>query len=101
RHTRSKRDWSSDVCSSDLAISGIAGGAGSVGGIFFPIFAGWLLDKYQKTAGGESAGYAILFAICASAYVVAFIINHLLAPRFVQIGRASCRESVQLPVGAL
>jgi ACS family hexuronate transporter-like MFS transporter len=64
------------------AINGIIGGAGSVGGIIFPIIAGRVLDHYQHTAGGESAGYAILFAICGSAYVVAFIINHLLAPRF-------------------
>src|SRR5699024_12093394 len=27
RHTRSKRDWSSDVCSSDLALAGMLGGA--------------------------------------------------------------------------
>src|SRR5207249_7716160 len=28
RHTRSKRDWSSDVCSSDLGRADIAGGCG-------------------------------------------------------------------------
>jgi ACS family hexuronate transporter-like MFS transporter len=64
------------------AISGIAGMAGAVGGILFPSFAGRLLDHYKLTAGGESAGYAILFTICGSAYVVAFVVNHVLAPRF-------------------
>ena len=29
-----------------------------------------------------TAGYAILFTICGSAYLVAFALNHLLAPRF-------------------
>src|SRR5207249_6013618 len=38
RHTRSKRDWSSDVCSSDLFI---AFGA-------FSIPAGWLADRWSR-----------------------------------------------------
>ncbi|MEO6080529.1 MAG: MFS transporter [Steroidobacteraceae bacterium] len=67
------------------AISGIAGMAGAVGGMLFPPFAGALLDHYKTTAGGESAGYAILFIMCGSAYVVAFALNHLFAPRFDQI----------------
>ena len=67
------------------AIAGIAGMAGAVGGILFPPFAGALLDRYKHTAGGETAGYAILFILCGSAYVVAFALNHLLAPRFEPI----------------
>ncbi len=70
------------------AISGIAGMAGAVGGIMFPPFAGAMLDHYKNTPGGETAGYAILFIMCGSAYVVAFALNHLFAPRFepVQAG---------------
>ncbi len=64
------------------AIAGIGGSIGSLGGILFPIFAGRLLDHYKLLPGGETAGYAILFTICGSAYVVAFAINHLLAPKF-------------------
>jgi ACS family hexuronate transporter-like MFS transporter len=64
------------------AISGIAGMSGAVGGMLFPPFAGAMLDHYKQTAGGETAGYAILFIMCGSAYVVAFILNHLFAPRF-------------------
>ena len=67
------------------AISGIAGMAGAVGGMLFPKFTGMLLDHYKLTAGGETAGYTILFILCGSAYVVAFAFNHLLAPRFEQI----------------
>ena len=67
------------------AISGIAGMAGAVGGILFPPFAGALLDHFKGTAGGETAGYAILFTLCGSAYVVAFLVNHLFAPRFEQV----------------
>jgi MFS transporter, ACS family, hexuronate transporter len=67
------------------AIAGIGGMAGSIGGIFFPAFAGWVLDYSKHTAGGETAGYGILFGICSSAYLVAFAVNHLLAPRFEQV----------------
>lgn len=67
------------------AIAGIGGMAGAIGGILFPVFAGWLLDYYKKTPGGETAGYTILFAICSSIYIVAFIVNHILAPRYEQV----------------
>jgi MFS transporter, ACS family, hexuronate transporter len=63
------------------ALVGIGGMAGSVGGIIFPFAAGRLLDRFQAQ-GNVTAGYAILFAICGSAYLVAFVANHLLAPRF-------------------
>lgn len=72
------------------AISGIAGMAGAVGGILFPIFAGRMLDHYKLTAGGESAGYVILFTMCGGAYVAAFFLNHLFARRFDPI---SLREA--------
>jgi ACS family hexuronate transporter-like MFS transporter len=66
------------------AIAGIGGCAGALGGMIFPYVAGRLLDYYSSRAG-ESAGYAVLFAICPAAYAVAFVINHLLAPRYEQI----------------
>jgi ACS family hexuronate transporter-like MFS transporter len=62
----------------------MGGMAGSITGIWFPIYAGKLLDKFAAT-GKESVGYGILFAICAGAYVLAFIISHLLAPKFEPI----------------
>jgi ACS family hexuronate transporter-like MFS transporter len=68
---------------------GIGGTAGSVGGIIFPIYVGKLLDKFQA-AGNITAGYAILFGICGSAYLVAFVVNHLLAPKF---------EPIDIPAG--
>jgi len=62
-------------------IVGLGGMAGSIGGIIFPWFCGRLLDRYHAL-GNVTAGYAILFAICASAYLIAFVIHHLLAPKF-------------------
>jgi ACS family hexuronate transporter-like MFS transporter len=74
--------------------------AGSAGGIFFPAFAGWMLDHYKRTAGGETAGYAILFAICSGAYLVGFAVNQLLAPRFEQVdldmGNSGNQEAIRL-----
>jgi ACS family hexuronate transporter-like MFS transporter len=63
------------------SIVGMGGMAGSFGGMFFPIYAGKLLDSFTA-AHNVTAGYAILFAICGSAYLVAFALNHVLAPKF-------------------
>ena len=54
------------------SLVGVGGMAGSIGGFFFPRFAGSLLDSLG------TSGYAILFGICGSAYLVAFALNHLL-----------------------
>jgi ACS family hexuronate transporter-like MFS transporter len=63
------------------SVVGVGGMAGSLGGILFPLYSGKLLDRFQA-AGNVTAGYAILFAICGFAYLIAFVINHLLAPKF-------------------
>jgi len=63
------------------SIVGIGGMAGSFGGILFPLYSGKLLDRFQAR-GDVTSGYAILFGICGSAYLVAFAVNHALAPRF-------------------
>jgi MFS transporter, ACS family, hexuronate transporter len=63
------------------SVIGIGGMAGSAGAMFFPIFTGKLLDHFARTSR-ETEGYAILFGICSCAYLVAFVANHLLAPRF-------------------
>ncbi|KAB2638938.1 MAG: MFS transporter [Verrucomicrobia bacterium] len=60
---------------------GIGGMAGAIGGMIFQVFVGSLLDRFAKL-GNASAGYATLFGICAGAYLLAFVINHLLAPKF-------------------
>ncbi|MBC8134155.1 MAG: MFS transporter, partial [Deltaproteobacteria bacterium] len=66
------------------SVVGLGGMAGSIGGILFPLYSGKLLDRFQA-AGQVTAGYTILFMICGSAYLIAFAINHLLAPRFEPI----------------
>jgi ACS family hexuronate transporter-like MFS transporter len=61
------------------SLVGVGGMAGSLGGFFFPRFAGSLLDRLG------TQGYTVLFAICGSAYLIAFALNHVLAPRFEPI----------------
>jgi len=64
------------------SVTGIGSMAGSIGGILFPIIAGILLDRMG------AGGYGFLFAYCAAAYLVAFALNHLLAPRFAPVENA-------------
>ena len=66
------------------SVVGLGSMAGSLGGILFPIFSGKLLDRFAA-AGNVTSGYAILFGICGSAYLVAFALHHLLAPTFAPI----------------
>ena len=63
------------------SVIGIGGMAGATGGMLFPIFSGRLLDNFTAT-GNVTAGYTVLFTICAFAYVITFIFHHLLAPKF-------------------
>lgn len=81
--------WSANVytLASDMfpkyavsSVSGIGGMAGSVGGIIFPIVVGLLLNHY-KLLGDIGAGYRILFMICASMYLLAWLLVHICAPR--------------------
>ncbi|MBP1656267.1 MAG: transporter [Bacteroidetes bacterium] len=63
------------------SVTGIGGMAGAGVGMLFPFLTGKLLDAF-KASGDITGGYAILFAICAFAYVFTFVIHHLLAPKF-------------------
>jgi len=59
------------------SVVGIAGMAGAVGGILFPILIGSLLDSY-KSAGNLASGYHLIFTICGLTYLIAWTIIHLL-----------------------
>jgi ACS family hexuronate transporter-like MFS transporter len=63
------------------SVVGLGSMAGAMGGMIFPIVTGRLLDHY-KAVNSIQTGYAILFGICACAYLVAFTINHVLAPKY-------------------
>jgi ACS family hexuronate transporter-like MFS transporter len=69
------------------SVVGLGGMAGSIGGIAFPLYAGKLLDSFEAS-GNVTAGYAVLFSICSSAYLVALALHHMLAPKL---------DPIQLP----
>lgn len=66
------------------SVTGIGGMAGAAGGILIAWAAGLLL-KHFTNLGNVEAGYNILFVVCAVAYVTAWLIMHLLVPRFRKI----------------
>lgn len=61
------------------SIVGIGSMAGSIGGIIFPEIVGRILDTYKK-AGDAQGGYSIIFLMCGSAYLLAWLVMHLLTP---------------------
>ncbi len=66
------------------SVTGIGGMAGAVGGILIARAAGVLLAHYKALEKIE-VGYGILFVICGLAYITAWILMHLLVPKFKKI----------------
>ena len=66
------------------SVVGIGGMAGAIGGILIARIAGVLLDHY-KELGHIETGYYIMFIISGLAYLTAWIIMHLLAPKMEQV----------------
>ncbi len=62
------------------SVTGIGGMAGALGGAFISYVAGAILDFYKK-AGHIETGYVLMFAIAASAYILAWIIMNVFAPK--------------------
>src|SRR5207253_4670254 len=96
RHTRWPRDWSSDVCSSDLA----APGAESVLGIFQAMmFVGvqlnLLLLAFNLIPIPPLDGSHVIKHLMPAKWAYYF----QRFGRYGQIGRASCRERVVSSVG--
>lgn len=63
------------------SVTGVGGMAGGVGGILIAWAAGLLLKHFTEK-GNIEAGYAILFVVCGSAYLTAWVLMHILVPRF-------------------
>ena len=66
------------------SVTGIGGMAGAVGGIMIAKAAGLLFDHY-KAAGDVRIGYGIMFMVCATAYIIAWLVMHALVPKFKKI----------------
>src|SRR5699024_11979963 len=100
RHTRSKRDWSSDVCSSDLIVGSYKPVA------FFNVEKGYGFitpdDASDDVFVHHTAIAQIGFRRLEEGQQVEYIASEgdrgLVAD--TEIGRASCRQSVESPEGA-
>lgn len=59
------------------SVTGIAGMAGAVGGMFFPLMVGYILDNY-KASGNLTGGYNLIFIICGLTYIIVWTMIHFL-----------------------
>ena len=66
------------------SIVGIGGMAGGIGGVIVTKVGGALFDHY-KALGHIKTGYTIMFAFCAVAYLIAWIIMKSLVPKYKPI----------------
>lgn len=66
------------------SVTGIGGMAGAFGGILIARAAGLLLEHFTRL-GKPETGYAIMFIICGSAYLLAWVIMHVFVPKFKKI----------------
>lgn len=62
------------------SIIGIGGMAGGIGGVIVSKVGGALFDHY-KTLGHIQTGYTIMFAFCAVAYIIAWVVMKTLVPK--------------------
>lgn len=65
-------------------VIGIGGMAGGMGGVTITKLGGALFD-YYKTLGHTQTGYTIMFAICAVAYLLAWMVMKMLVPKYQPI----------------
>jgi len=61
-------------------LTGIGSTAGALVAAIFPILIGYVLDVFKRH--DLHYGYTIIFIVFSLAYLLAFTINHLLAPKF-------------------
>lgn len=66
------------------SVTGIGGMAGGIGGLLVSYLAGQMLKHYTQL-GKVEVGYGIMFVICGSAYLTAWVLMHLLVPKFRKI----------------
>ncbi|HRU57472.1 MAG TPA: MFS transporter, partial [Bacteroidales bacterium] len=66
------------------SVTGIGGMAGALGGLGVSYFAGFILDLYKK-AGHIETGYMVMFIIAASAYLIAWLIMNIFAPKVKKV----------------
>lgn len=67
------------------SVTGIGGMFGGLGGILLSVLVQKRMFVYYESIGQIQTGYYIMFFICGAAYLTAWLIMHLLVPKFKQI----------------
>ena len=67
------------------SVTGIGGMFGALGGIMLTQFVQKKLFVHYREIGQIETAYYIMFAICAGAYLLAWMIMHFLVPRMKRI----------------
>jgi ACS family hexuronate transporter-like MFS transporter len=92
--TSAHQAWSANIFTtvSDMfpkrsigSVTGIGGMAGGIGGILLTLLVQKNMFVYYRSIGQIEIAYYIMFAICASAYLLAWLVMHLLVPRMERI----------------
>jgi ACS family hexuronate transporter-like MFS transporter len=71
--------------STTASVTGLGGMFGAAGGIFLTLFVQKNLFVHYRAIGKIETAYYIMFVICASAYLLAWLIMHLLVPRMKRV----------------
>lgn len=91
--TAAHQAWSANIFTtvSDMfpkkaiaSVVGIGGMAGGIGGVIVTKIGGALFDHYKKL-GHIETGYTIMFAFCACAYLIAWVVMKSLVPTYKPI----------------
>ncbi|MBT1711059.1 MFS transporter [Fulvivirgaceae bacterium PWU5] len=92
--TSAHQAWSANIFTtvSDMfpkravgSVTGIGGMCGGIGGIFLTLFVQKNMFVHYRSIGQIETAYYIMFAICGSMYLLAWLIMHVLVPRMERI----------------
>lgn len=91
--TAAHQAWSANIFTtvSDMfpkkaiaSVAGLGGMAGAFGGMAIAKIVGPLFD-YYKSQGHLETGYYIMFFVCGSAYLLAWLLMHILTPKMERV----------------
>lgn len=92
--TSAHQAWSANIFTtvSDMfpkravaSVTGIGGMFGALGGVLLVLLVQKGMFVYYRSIGQIETAYYIMFAICGSAYLVAWLIMHALVPKMQQV----------------
>src|SRR5699024_11223996 len=96
RHTRSIRDWSSDVCSSDLDLDGAEAGRAAARTIGLALVVEHQIPQQHAAAHAAQRPEEDRLEVVHQTFVERVVPLSDRSLREVEIGRASCRDSRRL-----